>query len=215
MTTAINYVHMHLKDPKMTYTTPSRSSHVGPIVLTTVAVWAMLVAALSAAGTFAAFPLPFFAGLVALLLVAATSSYLLIRRLREGVEVFGLRRLTALHVWRIPAALAFFHYGSQELLPPTFVLLAGWGDMVAGVLALGVVLFAPRSRAAYWAFHVIGMADFVLAVGTGLTFSLMMHPQMETIALFPLALIPLFGVTLSGATHIAAFDLLRRGRGLG
>ena len=200
--------------PTSPSTFPPASRPIGPIVAGTVVAWAATVGGLSAAGAFTTFPLPLFAGLVALLLAAAISSYALSRTLREGVERFGLRRLTALHAWRIPAALAFFHYGGQGLLPPAFVALAGWGDMLAGVLALAVVLFAPRSQRAYWAFHVIGMADFLLAVGTGLAFSLLADPRMATIALFPMALIPLFGVTLSGATHIAAFDLLRRGRGI-
>ena len=87
--------------------------------------------------------------------------------------------------------------------------------MIAGVLAPLVVTLAPRSRAGYRTAHVVGLADFELAVGTGLTFSLLADARTETIALFPLALIPLFGVTLSGATHRAAFDLLRRGHGSG
>ena len=198
----------------MTYIASTPHRFVGAVVRGVIIAWATLVATLSAAGAFVAFPLPFFAGLVALLLVLAISSYVLIRDLRDGVERFGLRRLTAIHVWRIPAALAFFHYGAEGLLPPTFVALAGWGDMLAGVLALAVVLFLPHNRRAYWIVHVVGMADFALAVGTGLAFSLLMDPRMETIALFPMALIPLFGVTLSGATHVAAFDLLRRGRGV-
>jgi hypothetical protein len=38
---------------------------------------------------------------------------------------------------------------------------------------------------------------------------------MAPIAILPLALIPLFGVGISGATHLMAFDMLRRGVGLG
>lgn len=198
----------------MTNAIPAKRASLGGIVLGAVAIWASLVAALSAVGAFAALPLMLFPGLVALLLAGAVSTYFLSRNLRDGVERVGLRRLTAVHIWRIPAALAFFHYGAQGMLPSTFVALAGWGDLLAGVLALLVVTLLPRSRRAYWAFHVIGMADFLIAVGTGLTFALLMDPRMETIALFPMALIPLFGVTLSGATHIAAFDMLRRGRGI-
>ncbi|MEO1456034.1 MAG: permease [Pseudomonadota bacterium] len=198
----------------MPQTASPHARPIGHIVLGIIALWAALIAGLSAAGAFTAFPLPLFAGLVALLLVVAISSYFLHADLRLCVERFGIRRLTAIHLWRIPAALAFFHYGGQGLLPPTFVMLAGWGDMLAGVLALTIVLFWSRSRRAYWTFHIVGIADFVLAVGTGLTLSLLADPRMETIALFPLALIPLFGVTLSGATHIAAFDMLLRGRGI-
>jgi hypothetical protein len=35
---------------------------------------------------------------------------------------------------------------------------------------------------------------------------------MASIAAFPLALIPLFGVGVSGASHLIAFDVMRRQR---
>ena len=184
------------------------------IVMVTLVLWSAAVVWASSTGLLLTFPLPFFAAIVALLLVTATGAYLCIPRLAAGVEQFGLRRLTALHVWRIPAALAFYYYGSQGLLPPAFVVLAGTGDLIAGMLALYVVLAKPKSKRAYTVFHIVGMTDFVIAVGTGLTFSLISDPRMVTIAMFPLALIPLFGVTISGATHVAAFDMLRRGRGM-
>jgi hypothetical protein len=60
--------------------------------------------------------------------------------------------------------------------------------------------------------HRFGFADFVVAVGTGLAFTLLLDPRMAPITALPLALIPLFGVGISGATHIIAFDMLRRGR---
>lgn len=46
-----------------------------------------------------------------------------------------LRALTLFNVWRVPAALAFFYYGSQGDLPTAFVRNAGWGDLIAGLLA--------------------------------------------------------------------------------
>lgn len=54
------------------------------------------------------------------------------------------------------------------------------------------------------------MTDFLIAVGTGLTFSLLQVPMMNVVATYPVALIPLFGVGISGASHIMALDLLAR-----
>jgi hypothetical protein len=54
------------------------------------------------------------------------------------------------------------------------------------------------------------MTDFIIAVGTGLTFSLLQISMMNTIATYPVALIPLFGVPISGVSHIMALDLLAR-----
>ncbi|MEM9795359.1 MAG: permease [Pseudomonadota bacterium] len=193
---------------------PTADHGLARIVATTLVLWAGAVAWAASSDIFVSFPLPLFAALVSVLLIAATSAYLFVPRLSAGVEQFGLRKLTALHIWRIPAALAFYYYGAQGFLPPVFVVLAGTGDLIAGLLALYVVTAKPDSKRAYIVFHIVGMTDFVIAVGTGLTFSLLADPRMVTIALFPLALIPLFGVTISGATHVAAFDLLRRNLGL-
>jgi hypothetical protein len=109
--------------------------------------------------------------------------------------------------------LVFFWYGAHDLLPETFVQNAGWGDFIAGLLALGVLLL-PESRNRYWVFHIVGFADFVVAVGTGLTFFLLNDPRMSAIQTLPMALIPLYGVGISGASHIMAFDLLRRHSGI-
>jgi hypothetical protein len=95
-------------------------------------------------------------------------------------------------------------------LPDLFVRNAAWGDLIAGTLALALA-FLPASRSGYWTFHLFGFADFVLAVGTGLMFTLADDPRMAPIITLPVALIPLFGVGISGATHLMAFDLLRRG----
>ena len=128
---------------------------------------------------------------------------------RAYIQELHLNYLTLFHIWRIPAALTFFYYGSQHLLPSTFVRNAAWGDLAAGLLVL-VVLALPKSTWKYWGFHLFGLADFVTAVGTGLTFSLLQIPTMETITTFPVALIPLFGVGISGASHIMALDILAR-----
>ncbi len=197
-------------------TTSNHAAHrgTGRIVLTVLAVWAGLVAWASSTGVFTSLPMPVFSAIVAALLATAIGVYFASSSLRASAEQLGLQRLTALHAWRILAALVFYHYGAQGLLPPVFVAFAATGDLIAGVLALYVVIAKPRSKTAHAAFHIIGMADFVLAVGTGLTLSLLADGRMETIAQFPLALIPLFGVILSGVTHVAALDLLRRDKGL-
>jgi hypothetical protein len=71
-----------------------------------------------------------------------------------------------------------------------------------------------RFRFRYRSFHRFGFADFVVAVGTGLTFTLLQDPLMALITTLPFALIPLFGVGISGASHLMAFDMLRRHTGL-
>lgn len=150
------------------------------------------------------------AALVALGIAVPTMLYFALARMRRLVGWLGLRAITAFHVWRIPAALLFFWYGFQGALPPAFWILAGVGDFIAGAWALRVFIRADATLREYRAMHRFGFADFVVAVGTGLTFTLLLDPRMAPIAQLPLALIPLFGVGLSGATHIFAFDLIRK-----
>ena len=56
-------------------------------------------------------------------------------------------------------------------------------------------------------FHIIGLADFLLAVGTGLALTLVGTPLMSNIAAYPVVLIPLLGVPVSGAMHVMALDI--------
>lgn len=179
-------------------------------ILGALAIWAAGVAIASGAGLFRAIPLPLIAGLVAIGIAAPVVAYLRIDGLRSFLRSRDINYLTTFHLWRIFAAITFFYYGAQGALPETFVRHAAWGDLLAGLLVLPVVLTPRRGLGKYAAFHVIGFADFVLAVGTGLYFSLISDPAMASIAGFPLALIPLFGVGVSGASHLIAFDVLRR-----
>lgn len=179
-------------------------------IATALLIWLAAVLAASGLGLLAKIPVPLFGGLVAISIALPTAAYFALPVLRKWAERVGVRALTLLHVWRIPAALVFFEYGAAGLLPSEFVCNAAWGDLAAGTLA-ALAFTLPEWRAKYWAVHLFGFADFVVAAGTGLLLSLMAVPLMENIATFPIVLIPLFGVSLSGAAHIITLDLLRRG----
>ena len=148
-------------------------------------------------------------GLVALSIAVVVILYFALPGLRAAVRAFGLRAITLFHVWRIGAALLFFWYGAEGVLPERFVSYAGWGDLLAGLFA-GLVVILPFRRSSYAAAHIFGFADLILAVGTGMTLALSAVPEMSNIGTFPLVMIPLFGVSISVVTHIVAFDLLLR-----
>jgi hypothetical protein len=131
-----------------------------------------------------------------------------VRALIEGI---GLRALTALHISRILAVPLFFWYGGRGLLPRSFVDHAGWGDLVSGVVALGVVAFFARP-AGYWIAHVTGMIDFLAAFGTAMAITRSNSTAMHAVTGLPIALIPVFFVGLLGSTHLMAYDLLLRNR---
>jgi hypothetical protein len=177
------------------------------------AAWLAAVVVGARSGFFASLWQPLIAAFVAAGIILPTFWYYASPKLGAFIAHIGHRRIMLMHAWRIPAALMFFWYGLNGQLPFWFWFLAGVGDFIAGSHALWSA-GKPEDPARYRAFHRIGFADFVVAVGTGLTFTLLQDPLMAPIATLPLALIPLFGVGVSGASHLMAFDMLRRGAGL-
>lgn len=171
-------------------------------------VYSVVVIALAATRAYASINTYFFVGTVVFATISLTLLYFLIPSIHAFARYLGPYGLAKFHVWRIPAALTFLYYGSEGWLPTIFTNLAGWGDMLAGVLAALVILI-PRSVKTITAFHLIGFADFLIAVGSGVILNSVAQQSMSNIVLLPVALIPLIGVPLSGATHIAALHILR------
>lgn len=184
-----------------------------PILLAVLAAWATAVCVAWLTGLYGSvYPL-LLAGVIALGIILPVVVYTAFKGFRTYIEAIGLRGLTSFHVWRIAAAVLFFWYGAHDLLPEVFVRNAGWGDLIAGLVAVGIILL-PKTRNRYLVFHIFGFADFVIAIGTGLTLFLLNDPRMAGIQTLPMALIPFYGVGISGASHLMAFDLLRRGVGV-
>jgi hypothetical protein len=174
--------------------------------------WAAAVIFLAAVGFVAYLPTQLLPVPVVIGMTTPLAVYTLSRRFRAFIYRIDLRWLTLFNVWRVPAALAFFWYGAQALLPQPFVFNAAWGDLIAGVLA-PLALFWDRLGQrwrirSYIAFHLFSIADFIVAVGTGFTFSLLRDPLMDTLKLFPMAIIPLFGVPLTGALSLMTLHRL-------
>jgi hypothetical protein len=184
------------------------------VLLGVLAVWGLAVAVAVQAGVFSVIYPRLFFPLIGLGIVVPVVVYAMSRGFRAYIEIIGLPSITAFHIWRIGAALLFFWYGAHDLLPPIFVQVAGWGDLTAGLLALGVTLL-PESYFRYLFFGFFGSADFVVAVGTAAAMFILNDPRMAGIQTLPLALIPFYGVGISGSSHIMAFDLLRRHVGMG
>jgi hypothetical protein len=172
-------------------------------LFTILVLWALTVLGLTAAGITAQLPTPLLPVPVALGIIIPLVIYARSTVFRDYIHALDLRALTLFNVWRIPAALAFFYYGAQGELPPVFVRNAGWGDLIAGVLAIPMVLGAVwlgRQRwAAFTGYHLFSLTDFVVAVGTGFYFSLQSDPLMDTLKHLPMSVIPLYGVPITGA----------------
>ena len=177
------------------------------LALAVLSTWTAFAFIASYNGWFSAIHRNFFAATVVAATAAFTLSYFLNRTVRRWAEDLGPYGMASFHIWRIGAAAVFFWYGWLGELPGVFVALAGGGDLLAGLFA-AVVFILPRSHRAISAFHVFGFADFLVAVGTGITLTQIGIPTMASITELPVALIPLVGVPLSGATHVASLHLL-------
>ena len=78
------------------------------------------------------------------------------------------RVLTALQMWRV-IGFVFLLLEAHRLLPAIFAYPAGFGDILIGATASLVAwkLAKPRYRSGFAAWQFLGIADLVLAVGTG------------------------------------------------
>ena len=177
----------------------------------TLLVWALAAAVAGYYGMFTKLPFFGIAPLVVGGIAIPVIVYYLHENFRAYIQSIDLKHLTVFHFWRIPAGFAFLYYGSQNLLPETFVRNAGYGDLAVGFL-VPVILMIKGGDGKYLAFHIFGLLDFVVAVGTGLTFTVSRVPSMDNIATFPIVLIPVFGVFVTGALSIMTLDILLKKR---
>ncbi|AKF09253.1 hypothetical protein [Sandaracinus amylolyticus] len=135
--------------------------------------------------------------------LALVIAYRRVPSFRAFAQRIDLRVPILLHFVRLPIGVAFLVMASRGALDPTFATIAGYGDILAGGLAL-VAAAMPSRTGIVRAWNVIGLADILLVVATAqriLFFS--GHPEtMSTMAAFPWSTIPTFVVPLVIATHL-------------
>ena len=134
-------------------------------------------------------------------------------KLRTFLLSLNPRTLTAVQAWRI-LGFVFVLLEAHQLLPARFALPAGYGDMTIGMTATFVAwkLAVPRWSGAFIFWQALGIADLMIAVGTGIT-APMMNPQgvsMTPMTALPLSLIPTFFVPLLLMLHVISIAQARR-----
>ncbi len=117
----------------------------------------------------------------------------------------GLALLTIPHVFRY-IGLSFLITGvTNSPLDPRFAIPAGYGDLIAALLALIAVtalLFKSRySVPIVWIFNIVGFIDFLVAVTQGLRYT---HPEDMGATYF----IPVLAVPLLFVSHLLIFWML-------
>ena len=129
---------------------------------------------------------------------------------REFALNIDLKALTVVQSWRFVGFgfLALYAYG---ILPASFALPAGLGDMAIGITAPLIALrFSDsRYRRLFLMWNALGIADLVTAVSMGAA-SRGAHPSTAPMAVLPLSLIPAFAVPLLTILHVIAIAQARR-----
>lgn len=129
---------------------------------------------------------------------------------REYILSFNPVVLTAVQSWRV-GGIVFLILLVKGILPPSFAYPAGLGDIAIGVTAPFVAVALSRKRLSSGAFvlwQAAGIADLVIAVGTGVLSSptrlgILAHgTTIRIMGLLPMSLIPTFAVPLLIILHI-------------
>jgi hypothetical protein len=134
------------------------------------------------------------------------------------IEAVPQQWIVGVQLYRALGLIFLVLYASGKL-PGLFAWPAGAGDIAVGLLAPIVAgLYAANSQrfaASVWAWNVFGIADLVVAVGTGFLTSpsslqlfAFANPS-EIISTFPLVLVPVYLVPLSILLHFASLAKLR------
>lgn len=178
-------------------------------IMISVIIWGLLSFYAGKSQLFAQFPRPVFGFTVLGIMLTLISMYLWLKPITTYADSIPLKGIALFHSWRIFAGWMFL--SNTGTLSQTFIDNAAYGDIIAGFLGLMVFVFGQTKRN-YLIFNVLGMLDFITAVGTGLTLTISGDTQMEKIIQLPLIMIPLFGVPLSGITHIISLNRLLKSK---
>ena len=151
-------------------------------------------------------------------LVAVTRS----RRLAAAVDAAPPSWLVGFQVYRVLGGVFLLQW-AHGALPGAFAIPAGAGDMLVGLLALPVAVYAASGRrgstAVVVAWNILGIADLVDALTLGFLstpgpWQLLAHDHPNVlVGAYPTAMIPAFAVPLSLILHgVSLWQLRRRSR---
>jgi hypothetical protein len=192
-----------------------------PLVL-----WLALAWVVSAAGLFefGRIPIPVVPFAVILPPVIALTLSFRSGRIAAVIDAVPASWLIGIQVYRVVGAcfLVLWAYGA---MPGVFALPAGTGDFLVGLLALPVGFYlasgAARGRAVAFGWNFLGLVDLVTAVTMGVLSSpgplqilSLDHPNFLT-GVYPVVMIPAFGVPLSFIFHGLSLWKLKRGQAKG
>jgi hypothetical protein len=183
--------------------------------------WGVLAFVLAREGAFATTSdstVPFIAFGIAVP-VAAGVYLLRVPAVRRAIDRIPLSWLVGVQFYRVLGALFLVAYARDEM-PGEFALPAGIGDVLVGLAAVAVAYLvatrgSERAPMAVLAWCALGIADLVLAVGTGFLSAPSILQQLAldepntAITRYPFVLIPTFVVPVSIVLHVYVIARLR------
>jgi len=123
---------------------------------------------------------------------------------RQFVLSLNPRTLTLVHSMRI-AGFVFLVLATYKILPASFALSAGWGDIAIGVTAPLAALWLanPGHRKGFIFWQALGIADLVNALAMGTLAGVIDPHGISTAAMtvLPMSYIPTFAVPLFLILH--------------
>ena len=198
------------------------SSLPGAMTLLVVVGWLLLVVVANLKGAFLTGPdrLPIaLLGAIAGPILLFVIAYKWSGRFRAYVLTFDLRLLTAIQCWRILGGM-FLAFHAYRLLPGVFAYPAGYGDILVGLLAPFVLMKVLREDKNWpqsvLMLNVLGLLDFLAAVGTGLLASSgplgLLRGEVSTQILqqMPVSLVPTFAVPFWIIVHLMSLLQLQQ-----
>ena len=186
-----------------------------------VVAWGALVLVLAHEGVFATSSdttVPFIAFGIVIPIVTGVA-LLRIEAVRRALERIPLQWLVGVQLYRVLGGLFLIAY-AQDRMPGEFALPAGVGDILVGLTAVVVAALvathgAERMRSAVLGWCALGIADLVVAVGTGFLSSpgvlqqLALDDPNSAISRYPFVLVPTFLVPISIVLHVYVIHRLR------
>lgn len=176
-------------------------------IIIVLAVWLVSSILLGYAGVFQLLPGPVAGGAVAVFIAALLVLYFGNSGFRVSMDSMTLPQLTVFHVIRVGAGVLFFYYMAR--LPHAFAVTAAWGDLIAGVLAFGVILPA-RTKFYYYVFNLWGFADLINGLSLGMYFLIVGDVKIGFLLGLPLLPIPAFAVPVLLFSHFVSLRKLGR-----
>jgi len=185
--------------------------------------WVTIVWTLALQGIFALEPgaprlLQIVVVLVPMIILIISGLTLLTRSqtIAAALDAVPLWWLIAYQMSRVNGGVIFLPLWYYGFLPGFFALPAGIGDTLTGLFAIVAVVAlwrdAPLARPLAYAVNVFGMADLIYAISMGVTsFLVSTTAEVSPIVMYPLVLVPTFGVPLAFIVHCLSISQLRRG----